>query len=308
MNTVGISVTSAMTMEMPINGETPVGLGDSLGPLDIAEGEYRIRITAAGDATAVVFDSGAVTLAGGTDPIIAAVDNTNAGSESPVSALVVSRLDVVTEIQDTQTTAELRVTHAVPDVGAPVDVWINGDPAIEGFNFPETVGPIALPGGDYVFQVAVGGMPVINPDEDTTTLANGVYYDAIATGSVAAENLGLAAYADDRRRLATAAKLRLAHLSPSTPDVDIYLVDETVNDISAIDATFTDGFNSGYLQVTPGTYNVYITVAGSKDIAIAAEGIALDAAGLYSAFARDADTANAETGPGLILLDDFVSP
>lgn len=299
-----------LTAETPINGETPVAFGDSLGPLDIAEGTYQIRVTAAGDAAAVVFDSGEVALDGGSDPIVAAVDNTNAGSESPISILVVTRGGVA-EIQDVQTTAEIRVTHAVPDVGAPVDVWVDGAVAVPDFLFTETAGPLPLPGGDYVFQVAAGGNAVINPDGDATTLGNGIYYDAIAVGSVAEDNLGLFTAADDRRRLATAAKLRVIHGSPSTPDVDLYIVDSTITDITAVTPFATDIpylFNSAYLQVDAGTYNVYVTPAGTKDKAISAEGITVDAAGIYTAIARDADTGAGETGPGLILLDDFVSP
>ena len=213
------------------------------------------------------------------------------------------------------------MTHAVPDVGTTVEVLVDGDEVLSGFDFTDVAGPLPLPGGDYVFQVAVGGAVVINPpttDEDgnpvdpvSTTLTDGVYYDAIAVGSVAAENLGLFTAADDRRRLATAAKLRVIHGSPSTPEVDLYIVDSTITDISAVEPFATDIpylFNSTYLQVDAGTYNVYVTPAGTKDKAISAEGVTVDAAGIYTAIARDADTGAGETGPGLILLDDFVSP
>jgi len=51
--------------------------------------------------------------------------------------------------------ATVYVVHAVP--GVDVDVWINGDPAIEGFA-PETVtGAIALPAGDYEIEVYPAG-------------------------------------------------------------------------------------------------------------------------------------------------------
>lgn len=303
----------------PINGETPVAFGDSLGPLDIPAGEYRIRITVAGSKTAVAFDSGAVTLEGGTDPIVAAVDNTNAGAgiiegteiSVPVSALVVSRLGVA-EILDAQTTAEIRVTHAVPDVGAPVDVLVDGEVVVPNFEFADSAGPLPLPGGSYVFQVAVGGLVVINPpteDDDgnpvdpvSTTLTDGVYYDAIAVGSVATENLGLFTAADDRRRLATAAKLRVIHAAPSVADVDLYIVDSTITDISAVDPFNVEPipylFNSGYLEVAPGAYNIYVTPTGTKDKAISIEGVGLDAAGIYTAIAAiDAEG-------GVIGLDD----
>jgi len=309
-----------LTTVDPINAEGPVAFGDDpLGPLPIPAGEYRIRITVAGSKTAVAFDSGTVTLEGGTDPIVAAVDNTNAGAAIiegteipvPVSALVVSRLGVA-EILDARTTAEIRVTHAVPDVGAPVEVLVDGDEVLSGFEFTGVEGPLPLPGGSYVFQVAVGGLVVINPpteDDDgnpvdpvSTTLTDGVYFDAIAVGSVATENLGLFTAADDRRRLATAAKLRVIHAAPSVADVDLYIVDSTITDISAVDPFNEEPipylFNSGYLEVAPGAYNIYVTPTGTKDKAISIEGVGLDAAGIYTAIAAiDAEG-------GVIGLDD----
>ena len=157
-----------------------------------------------------------------------------------------------------------------------------------------------------MFQVAAGGNPVINVNGAATSLAAGVYYDAIAVGSVAGMNLGLLTAADDRRRLATAAKLRVIHGSPGTADVDLYVVDSATTDITDV-APFAEDipylFNSGYLEVGEGSYNVYITPADSKVIAIAAEGITLDAAGIYTAIARDPVAPGVE--PGLILLDDF---
>jgi len=191
-------------------------------------------------------------------------------------------------------------------------VLVDGEVAVAEFDFTDVAGPLPLPGGSYVFQVAVGGAVVINPpttDEDgnpvdpvSTTLTDGVYYDAIAVGSVAADNLGLFTAADDRRRLATAAKLRVIHAAPGVDEVDLYIVDSTITDISAVDP-FNDApipylFNSGYLQVAPGAYNIYVTPTGTKDKAISIEGVGLDAAGIYTAIAAiDAEG-------GVIGLDD----
>ncbi len=304
----------ALDTIMPINGATPVAFTDSLGPLDLAEGEYQIRVTLAGDPDALAFDSGPLNLAGGIDPIIAAVDNTNAGSESPISILLVDRLGV-TEVQDILTTAELRVVHAVPDVGAPVDVLVDGVIAVPDFDFTDVAGPVPLDAGSYVFQVALDGLVVINGptvDDDgdpvppaSTSLADGGYYDAIAVGSVTADNLGLLATADDRRRVATAGKLRVIHASPSTDLVDLYIVDAAVTDITAVDPFAGDIpylFNSGYLEVTPGSYNIYVTPADTKDKAISAEGVDLDAAGIYTVIARDPIAPGVDLG--LIPLDD----
>jgi hypothetical protein len=316
---VDIYVSSGPTDDIdtltPINDTTPVAFTDSLGPLDLTEGDYRIRVTPAGQKAPIVFDSGSLTLTGGIDPIIAAVDNTNAGSESPISVLLIDRIGL-TEVQDQTTGADLRVTHAVPDVGEPVDVLVDDAVTVPDFDFTDSAGPLTLDAGSYVFQVALNGQVVINPptvDGDgaevppaSTTLTAGGYFDAIAVGSVTLDNLGLLAEADDRRRVATAGKLRVIHGSPNTDLVDLYIVDSTITDITAEDAFATDIpylFNSGYLEVAPGTYNIYITPAGTKDKAISAEGIGLDAGGIYTAIARDPIAP--DTALGLILLDDF---
>ena len=298
----------------PINGATPVAFGDSLGPLDLGEGTYQIRVTLAGDVEAIVFDSGPLALPGGIDPIVAAVDNTNAASDSPISILLVDRLGV-SEVQDIMTEAAVRVTHAVPDVGEPVDVLVDDEIVVPDFDFTNTAGPLFLDAGSYVFQVALNGQVVINGptvDEDgddvppvSTDLLDGDYLDAIAVGSVAADNLGLLTEFDDRRRVATAAKLRVIHASPSTEDVDLYIVDEATVDITNEDPFASEVpylFNSGFLEVTPGVYNIYVTPTGTKDKAISVEGAELDADGLYTVIARDPIAP--DTALGVILLDD----
>jgi hypothetical protein len=303
-----------ITTLTPINDMTPVAFADTLGPIDLPEGEYQIRVTDAGDTDSIIFDSGPITLDGGVDPIIAAIDNTNAGSDAPISVLLVNRLGVM-EVHDILTTAELRVTHAVPDVGEPVDILIDDEIVVPDLDFTEVAGPLAQDAGSYVIQGALNGQVVINGptvDEDgddvppaSTTLDNGGYYDAIAVGSVTEDNLGLLTAADNRRRVATAGKLRVIHASPSTDLVDLYVVDSATTDITAEDPLASDIpylFNSDYMEFAPGTYNIYVTPAGMKDKAISLEGVGLDADGIYTAIARDPVAPGIELG--LILLDD----
>ncbi len=319
----------------PINTD-PVAFGDDLGPLDLDAGDYVIRVTVAGDATQEVFNSGFVTLPGGVDAIVAAVDNTTEGSSAPISALLVTATGAA-EILDSETEAVVRIEHTISDIGA-VDVVVStvdedgalvpvGDPI--GIDFPDVV-PAQVPGGngvgldpdDYVIQVFQAENCVLNCGDDTTdpvtppdttTLDAGILYDALAQGlAMPGEGqpaAALAYEADDRRRVALTTKLRLIHSSGSTPNVDVYVVDAAVVDITDVDPTLADvpfGANTGFIGLTPGDYNVYVTPAGDKTIAIQALGITLDERGIYTAIARDADTG--ETGPGLILLDDFTPP
>lgn len=81
---------------------------------------------------------------------------------------------------------------------------------------------------------------------------------------------------------------------------------EPGTDLSTVDAavpglTFLD--DSGYLSVEPGSYDVVVTGAGATAAAIGPAPVTLEAGGVYTAAARDADGGGAPFA--LILLDDF---
>lgn len=312
-------------MNPPVNGATPIAYGDDPLTLSaIPEDTYRVRVVPDG-GTDVVFDSGVVEVAGGTDPVLVAINNTNAGSDSPISVLVVGRLQFI-EIQDEDTQAEVRVVHTISDLTTPVNVVIDGDVAIPGLEFQD-VAPDQVPGGngvlldadDYVIQVFVGATCAINCGDDTTdpatdpdetTLDAGVFYDAIAQGLTVAPAEGedadppadLVYEADDRRRVALFTKLRLIHSAGTVGDVDIYIVAPGAT-IADVDPDFEDipfGANTGYAGLAPNqAYDVVVTATGSKEEALRASTGELAGQGIY--------TAIVVAGPAAILLDDFTT-
>lgn len=102
--------------------------------LDVPAGDYRVRITLPGQST-VVFDSGTLSLAGGTDLVVAAINNRFSG-ESPVSLLAVTPNGDELDIKDANTTSSVRVVHNVSDAPA-VDVIVNDAiKLVEGLAFP----------------------------------------------------------------------------------------------------------------------------------------------------------------------------
>jgi hypothetical protein len=318
-----------LNAEMPLNemlGVDALAFGDdALDPAEVPAGSYQIRITVDGAPDLVAFDSGEISLGDGADLVAIAVDNTNAGAGEvpgagipiPVSLLVVDSFGA-SELLDVQTQAEVRVTHAVPDVGAPndptqgaVDVYANGGQvtALDDLLYTETRGPLALPEGDYQFQVAPADTTNFVIDS-TVTLVPGEFYEAIAIGSVANMDLELFAAPADRRPVATAAKVRLIHGSASAGEVDIYV--EPIGTDSVAGLTPVDGLvgiglgaDTGFLELPPGQYQVLVALTGTETVAISA-GIDITASGVYTIIARDPVAPSMEFG--VLSIDDDPTP
>ncbi|MEL7025429.1 MAG: DUF4397 domain-containing protein [Pseudomonadota bacterium] len=277
--------------------------GESLGPVEVAGGDYQIRVTLAGDAAAVVYDSGTLTLPGGLDLLLTAVQNTTTG-ESPISLSVLDGTGS-SEILDTNTPASLRVIHNSPDAPA-VDIIVNDDfdnPLVPGLAFPNFTGFVDVPPATYNVKVTPAGDAgtiVIDADLD---LAAGTEYSVYATGLLA--EIAPQVLVDERRAVATQAQLRVLHGSPSAGPVDIFAT-APGTDITTVSPNFSNvpfRAETGYVQLPAGTYTVTVAPTGTTTAAIGPIDITLEAGGVYTAVARDATGSG--TPLGLILLDDF---
>ena len=303
-----------LTAEMPLGS---FSYKEALGPVEAPAGDYQIRVTLPNDPTTVVFDSGTVNLSDGADLLIAAVNRTGAGT-APISLVVLDGQCSV-EILDKDTPANVRAVHASPDA-PPVDIVANDNfaaPLFAGVSFPGFSGLLAVPPATYnikVVDAATQGVVAIDTAPDDLALAAGVEYTVLAIGTLAAMGMdptGIRPLVliDDNRRIATEAKVRIVHGSPTAMDVDIYVTapGTDITDAS-VDPAFTDvpfGAETGYVPLAAGSYDISVTPAGDRAvIAIFAGGVTVEAGGIYTAVARD----NAGGGAplGLILFDDFV--
>jgi hypothetical protein len=270
--------------------------------LTVPAADYRVRITLPGQPSTIVFDSGRITLASGTDLTVAAINNRFAGP-SPVSLLAVDANGNVSDIKDSKSTANVRVVHAVSDAPA-VDVLLNNVKAIPGLKFPEFTDYAKLTPGAYNVKVAAAAdnsVVVINADLNLTA---GSFYTVLATGSLGGNTITPLVLADNPRRVATAAQIRLIHGSTLAGNVDIYVTANS--DISTATPAFSNvpfKAETGYVSLTPGSYVVTVTPTGSKTAAIGPLRLELAGNKIYTAVARDGA---ARTAPlGLIVLDDF---
>lgn len=275
----------------------------STAALDVPAGNYRVRITLPGQQ-AVVFDSGSLTLAGGTDLVVAAINSRFSG-ESPVSLLAVAPDGAYSEITDVNTTSSVRVVHNVSDAPA-VDVIVNDSiKLVEALTFPNFTDYVGVAPDTYNVKVAAAAdNSVVVIDEDLT-LEKGAFYSVLAVGSLGQNSIEPLVLSDMPRRIATEAQVRIVHGSTLAGPVDIYVT--PTNDISAATPAFaavTFKQETGYVSLNAGEYVVTVTPAGSKTAAIGPVALDLDANKIYTAIARDGVGLTGDVG--LILMDDFV--
>ena len=295
------------TLDAPINA-APLAFSEFTGQLEVPEGDYQIRIAVPGVTPTVVYDSGEISLAAGADLMIVAVDNVFIG-DSAVQ-LVVLDGTASSSLLDTATGAAALAVHLSPDAPA-VDVLANIDstPEDEALKLVENVSytdvcvieNIPAP-VDFTLSVVATG--------DTSSVLDIPYAAAanegtavIVSGLLATSTLQAIALGIDGRSVATEAKLRLTHGSPSTPDVDIYLLPAGGN-IDTSEPAFMDvpfGADTGVLSIAPGTYDVYVTAADSKTPAIAVPGFPLAGGQVLDVVARDA--MGMEVGPQPLVID-----
>ncbi|MEN7343030.1 MAG: DUF4397 domain-containing protein, partial [Pseudomonadota bacterium] len=292
-----------------LTAETPVGtfaFGESLGPIEVPGGDYQVRVTIADDPATVVYDAGTLTLAAGADLLLSAVENTGNGT-SPISLVGLDGTGAI-EFLDVSTPASLRVIHNSPDA-PPVDIVVNDGfaaPLVEDLAFPDFTGFVDVPAADYNVKVTPAndaGTVVIDAD---LTLDAGTEYSVYAIGPLA--TIGAQVLVDDRRSIATQAKVRIIHGSPSAGNVDIF-VTEPGTDITTVAPAFTDvpfQAETGYVSLAAGSYDVTVTPTGMTTAAIGPATITIANGGVYTAVARDPLPMATELG--LILLDDFVAP
>lgn len=289
-----------------LTASAPVGtfsFGGDLGPVDVTAGDYQIRVTAAGDPAAVVFDSGTVNLPDGANLLVTAVENTSTGL-APISLALLDGTGA-SEIMDAATPADVRVVHASPD-SPNVDVIANDDfanPLVDNLAYPDFTPFLSVPPATYNIKVVDDATQSVIAIDADLPLAAGTFYNVLAVDTFA--NIGALIAADDPRRVATESRVRIIHGSPAAGDVDIY-VTAPGTDISTVAPTLPNVpflANTGFLSLAPGDYEVTVTGAGSNMAAIGPVAITIEGGGIYTAIARDATGGGAPLG--LILMDDF---
>lgn len=237
--------------------------------LEVPGGSYEIRVSASGDQShAIVFDSGTVSLSANADLLVTAIPATGV---SPVGLLVSPAGSSASVVADSR--AAIRIGHLSPNVPA-VDVSLDvagkstNVLTLSNVSFPAVASYSAIAAGSYDASVSLAsnpGVPVLKldgaalaGDTSTSVFAIGLL------GGTGVQALHLAAFSDDRAPVAGKAKVRVIHLSPDAPAVDVVALDSggaiasrLVTNLSYPNATPSD------LEIAPGTYTLAVVPAGA---------------------------------------------
>lgn len=294
--------------------DSPLAYQQYTGRAELPAGSYQIRVTLAGDASAVVFTSGTLNVVAGADLLFAAVPNTGPGP-SPIR-LVALDGQRATTVLDAGTPASIVAVHASPD--APAVDLLADDQSTTGVEslalarnvaFPAACRISAVPApGNYGVSVTAAGNPSVVALQFDLAPRKADVVTAIVTGYLggtpAIQPLALAT---SERSVVTEARLRVTHASPGTGPVDLYLLPDGAS-LAAATPSFAAvpfGADTGQLSIAPGVYDVYVTPAGNPGVvAIEAQNLALTGGQVLDVIARDAKPNGSEGAlPQLIVVD-----
>jgi len=175
------------------------------------------------------------------------------------------------------------VVHASPD--APnVDVLINGKKVLTNVPYPQASGYLKVSAGNRKVEVRATGTSTDAINASLDFVKNN-FYTVIAADDLA--NIQGLLFTDDHTAPASGqVKVRFIHAAPGAPNVDIY-VGAPGSGATGTPAVTNLAFKAAtaYLSVPAGDYEAYVTVAGTKNVAIDSGPVTLAAGQVRTAVA-----------------------
>eukprot|EP01121_Diplochlamys_sp_Union-15-3_P016892 TRINITY_DN583_c0_g1_i4.p1 TRINITY_DN583_c0_g1~~TRINITY_DN583_c0_g1_i4.p1 ORF type:complete len:211 (-),score=58.20 TRINITY_DN583_c0_g1_i4:70-702(-) len=175
--------------------------------------------------------------------------------------------------------ALVRVAHASPDAPA-VDVYIDNFLAWNAIPFHQITLYLPLAAGTYNVKVTPAGAKTPAVIDANVTVDEFRPFTIAAINKLASIQ-PLVLQDDIRPPREGRAAVRFVHLSPDAPAVDVAV---TGGSVLFKDIAFQK--SSDYIEVTAGTYNLEVRVAGTTNVALKVPGVVLERERVYSIFAE----------------------
>ncbi len=176
------------------------------------------------------------------------------------------------------------VTHASPTVGG-VDLLVDDvKQNTAALTFPNSTSYITVNSGARGFKINAAGTATSAINANFTVEASKNYsFFAINTTAAANSGVELAAFVDDLTAPATGkAHVRVIHLSPDAPAVNVGVTGQTSN-------LFTNIVYKGataFLPVDAGTYSLQVRLASNNAGVLTIPNVVLASGKIYTIFAR----------------------
>jgi hypothetical protein len=162
--------------------------------------------------------------------------------------------------------ANLTIAHFAPFAdteGTAVDVWVNGAVALPGLTYPEQETDVALPGGDYLVQVALSGTTSI-VISNTLTVADDMDYTVAAIGGANGWTPEYYVLVNDAGPSAEGqGQVRITHLAPfasTSEGTEVDICTEAGQVVTGL-ANIPYKASTGYLGLPAGDYDLKVTAA-----------------------------------------------
>ncbi|QDZ79864.1 DUF4397 domain-containing protein [Priestia megaterium] len=156
--------------------------------------------------------------------------------------------------------AEVRIVHASPDAPA-VDIFVDDKALVEGAKFKDVSNPLPLSAGSHKVEVYEAKTKGTKDSliEATLVVDGGKSYTVAAVNK--AENLELQAFTNNKQGMDGKASLRIAHLSPDAPAVNV-----GPKGAAPLFKDLSFKSISGYQVVNPGSYDLFVSTADGKEV------------------------------------------
>jgi nicotinamide riboside kinase len=180
--------------------------------------------------------------------------------------------------------ASLRIAHMSPDAPA-VDVYLDNQTAVSGVEFSEITDYLTVPAGQHTVTITAADNRSAVVFNDTVSLEAAAYTVA-ATGEIgenASQPFAPLILQDSTSPPANNASVRLAHVSPDAPPVDVTIEDTNTTLFDNV----TYGNATEYLEVPAGEYTLEVRAATASDNGTVVDSFDVDVENgtAYTAFA-----------------------